>query len=223
MRRRILVAALAATFASCGGVSPRLGPIPSEPSSIQGDGSLTLSGPDGSGRSRFAFVLLPPGRARIDVFDPLGRLAYFLLVADSEALLAVPSKRVFGRSSRDDVFARFLGFGLSASEMASLLTGSWPDGAATEDAPGWILHRDGRNRVAAAERGELRLEIREFFGDSPAPRLVAFTQAGLLGRLKIRRLAFDGVGPGAADEAVLLKGYRERPWLELEALFGDED
>lgn len=223
LRRLVLVAALAAVFASCGGVSARLAPIPADPSSILGDGSLSLSGPGGSGRSRFAFVVLPPGRARVDVFDPFGRLAYFLLVSDNEALMAVPSKRVFGRGGRDEVFSRFLGFGLSPAELASLLTGRWPDGAGGAGAAPWVLSRDGRDRVSAAARGGLRLEVLEFFEDSTAPRLVVFEHEGLRGRLRVRRLAFDGVGPGAVDEATLLKGCEERTWPELEALLGNED
>jgi len=226
LRRAVLVVALAAAYAACGGGVPRLAPIPEHPVSLEGDGSLSLTGPGGKARSRFSFVLLPPARARIDVFDPLGRLVYFLLVTGEEALMAVPSKRVFGRGGCDEVFARFLGFGLAPAEMASLLTGRWPQGPTGQEAPpgsAWILQRDDRNRVAAAERGGLRFEVREFFRDSDAPRLVVFEHPDSRGRLKIHRLVFDRARPGATDESVLLKGYGEKTWQELEALLGDED
>jgi hypothetical protein len=224
-RPALLAGALAVALAACVGV-PRLAPIPEHPASIQGDGSLSLSGPAAKGRSRFAFVLLPPARARVDVFDPFGRLVYFLLVAEDEALLAVPSRKAFARAGRDQVFARFLGFGLSPSEMTSLLTGRWTPASEDPEAPsgaGWVLKRDARGRVAVAERDGLRLEVREFFPDSAAPRSVAFEHPDSRGRIKVRRLAFDRSGPGAVDEAVLLKGYRERSWPEMEALLGDED
>jgi hypothetical protein len=226
LRRAVLVGALAAALAACGVGVPRLAPIPANPASIDGDGSLSMSGSGGSGRARFSFVLLPPDRARIDVFDPLGRLAYFFLVSGDEALLAVPSKKAFGRGGRDEVFARFLGFGLSPDELASLLTGRWthapagPDAASEAD---WILGRDAQGRVASAEKGGLRFEVLDFFRDSAAPRRIAFEHPDSRGRLKINRLAFDRLPPGAADEAALLKGYGERSWPEMEALLGDED
>lgn len=226
IRRAILVSVLAAVLSACGGGVPRLAPVPENPTSVEGDGSLSLTGPGGSAKSRFSFVLIPPARARIDVFDPLGRLVYFLLVAEDEALMAVPSKKAFSRGDRDEVFARFLGFGLSPSEMASLLTGRWPQGPGGPEEPNgaeWSLRRDEQNRVAAAARDGLRFEVKEFFRDSPAARLIVFEHNDSRGRLKVYHLAFNRPRPGATDAASLLKGYAEKTWEEMEALLGDED
>jgi len=221
-----LAALAAAALSGCAGRPPRLAPIPDTLTSIEGDGSLSLTGPGGTARSRFSFILLTPGRARIDVFDPLGRLVYFLLITDDQALMAVPSKKAFGRGSREEVIARFLGFGLTPGEIASLLTGRWPEGGFGPEALGgdaWTLQRDDRNRVASGERGYLRFNVREFFPDSTAARLLAFEHLDSKGRIKVRYMAFNRPRPGATEAATLLKGYNERTWREMEALLSDED
>lgn len=225
-RRAVLVTVAVAALSACAGGPPRLAPIPDVLTSLEGDGSLSLTGTGGTVRSRFSFILLPPARARIDVFDPLGRLVYFLLMTDDEALMAVPSKKAFCRGSQEEVIARFLGFGLTPREMASLLTGRWPErgpGGERPDGEEWTLRRDDKNRIASGERDGLRFEVRDFFPGSEAARILTFLHADSRGRLKIHHLAFNRPRPGATEAASLLKGYTEKTRQEMETLLGDED
>jgi len=205
----LAVAALSAT--ACRSLRPSLRP-PEEIREVEGYASLRLSRAGESSRSKFAFAVLLPNRARLEVFDALGRSVSIFLIRGEEAYLVLPSERAYWRADRDEVIEKFLGFPVVPAEIAGLISGRWSDTAAA----GWTLVRDGNGRVVSGTRGDLSFRVLEFLSGSGLPRRWEFRSAGTEGVIGLLDAAFDRPSPDFSVD--FLRPFASRTWPEIEKL-----
>lgn len=217
-----LVAAALLLGAACVSGPPMLAPPPASVTSLDGFGSLSLRGAGGSLRGRFSFLLSLPDMGRIEVLDPFGRTRAVLIFRESTAALVIPSRRVYWSGPGEELMENFLGFGLSARDLAGLIGGRWADAGAPE-AAGWALERDLAGRVRAGVKDGFRFEVEEFFGKTSVPRAVGISRAGEPGRLKVLQIRFNRPPRGDAFGLSVLDGLDRRTWAEMEDLLRDED
>lgn len=215
----ILIGAAIFWLISCHPGTPRFFPLPPEVVSIEGYASLRLTRGGETAKSRFSFIFVLPDRGRIEVYDPLGRTVSLLFLGMEEAFLVLPSKRVYWRAGREEALAKLLGFDLSPKEITDILSGK------AEEMSGWDLERDGQGRIVRGRRDSLRFEVRQFFGQSALPQLLALSRGGEKGSLKILRLNFNQPLKGAAFELSFLQdeAYKPSTWEEIEKWLRDEN
>lgn len=202
----------AALFAgACRPFRPSLHPA-AEVREIEGYASLRLTRGEETSRAKFAFAILLPNRARLEVFDALGRSASIFLIRGDEAYLILPSERVYWRGERDEVIAKFLGFPVQPAEIAGLISGRWSDKASAD----WVFVRDAHGRVVSGTRNELSFLVQEFFPGSGLPRRWAFRHAGTEGVVGLLEAAFDRPAPDFSLD--FLRPYASKTWPEIEKL-----
>jgi outer membrane biogenesis lipoprotein LolB len=204
---------------SCHPVNPRFFPLPPQVVSIEGYASLRLTRGGQTAKSRFSFIFVLPDRGRIEVYDPLGRTVSILFLDIEEAFLVLPPKRVYWRAGREEALAKLFGFDLSPKEITDILSGK------AEEMSGWDLERNGQGRIVRGRRDSLRFEVRQFFGQTVLPQLLALSCGGDKGSLKIIRLNFNQPLKGAAFELSFLQDevYKPSTWAEIEKWLRDEN
>ena len=204
---------------SCYPTCPSLTPLPPQVKSIEGYASLRLTREGRTIKSRFSFLFLLPGQGRIDIYDPLGRAVSSLFIEENAALLVLLPKKIYWRAAREEAMSKLLGFSLSPQEMTSILSGK------LEDLSGWDLDKDAQDRIVRGRRETLRFEVRQFFGASHLPRLLALSSSGDRGSLKILRLNFnqrlkkDAFRPSFLED----KNYSAATWAEIDKWLRHED
>jgi len=215
--------AVAGLLAACRPPAPRLKP-PETVHSLEGYASLRLEGEAGSVKSRFSFLARLPSQGRVEVFDVLGRVVFYFVLAGPEARLVVPSEKVYWPASSSEVMDRFLGFALSLEEWMSVICGIWPAFVPAGPGPsGWTLNRDSRGRVLSGAKGDLVFEVKDFFAGSPSPRRVTFSGQTSRGSLTVLDLRFN---IAARDELFSLTpppGFQPKAWDEIVRLLEREN
>lgn len=223
--RYALVAAALLLASACRPPRPALGPVPDRLESVQGQASLRHARGGRAGRARLAFFLLPPGRAFLEVLDPLNRTIFQVAIEGEEAILVVPSRKACWSGPRVEVMESGLGFPLSVAEMAGLLGGRWaappPEAGLAE---GWRIDRDDRGRVAGGRRGGFSFRVEEFFPRRDVPRRIGYASADGGGALTVLSLAFNAAasGPGPAPPRIPAS-YTLLTRAEMERLLRDAD
>ncbi len=214
----ILIGAAIFWLISCHLGKPRFSPLPPQVVSIEGYASLRLTRGGETAKSRFSFIFVLPDKGRIEAYDPLGRTISILFLDMEEGFLVLPSKRVYWRTGREDALAKLFGFDLSPKEITDMLSGK------AEEMNGWDLERDGQGRIVRGRRDLLRFEVRQFFGQSVLPQLLALSRGGEKGSLKIIRLSFNQPLKSAAFELSFLQdeAYKPSTWEEIEKWLRDE-
>jgi hypothetical protein len=190
---------------------PNLRP-PAEIRTIEGYASLRLTRSGETARTKFAFALILPDQARLEVFDALGRSVSMFLIRGDEAYLVVPSEKAYWRAGRDEVIEKFLGFPVRPAEIAGLLTGRWSGEAARP----WVFEREARGRTISGIRGGLSFRILEFFPGGDLPRRWSFRNAETEGMVGLLDAAFDR--PSAEISTAFLRTYSSKTWAEIERL-----
>jgi len=192
--------------------------------SVEGYASLALDSERGRGKSKVSFSVQLPDRARVDVFDALGRSLVSLVNRGDESYFVFVPGKAYWRGGREEMFEKFLGFSLSLEEWAGLMAWRWAssEGAEAAGLSGWTLTRDSKNRVAAAERNGVTFEVKEFFPGTLTPHTLAFRSDRSSGRLKIFEVKFNSLR--AAEDAPLwfLQDYEAVTWEGMERLLADE-
>ncbi|MDH7513234.1 MAG: lipoprotein insertase outer membrane protein LolB [Clostridiales bacterium] len=204
---------------SCHPGPPRFSPLPPEVISIEGYASLRLTRGGETAKSRLSFIFVLPDRGRIEALDPLGRTISILLMDNEEAFLVLPSKKAYWRAGRDEALAKLLGFELSPKEITDILSGN------ADAMSGWELEQDGQGRTVRGERDSLRFDVKQFFGKSALPQLLALSRGGEKGSLRIIRLNFNQPLKDAVFERAFLwdEAYRPTTWAEMEKWLKDEN
>jgi hypothetical protein len=219
----LALAAAAGILAACRPPAPRLKP-PADIHSVEGYASIRLEGGRGSAKSRFSFQVRLPSQGRIEVFDILGRVLFYLVFDGQESRFVLPSKKVYWPASSSEVVAKFLGFSLSLEEWTSLVSGVWP--AAVSSGPeesAWTLKRDGRGRIVSGLKGNIRFEAKEFFAGSPSPRRLTFSGETSRGSLTMLDLRFNVDVRESAFSLDLPEVYQAKTWDEIERLLPGEN
>lgn len=184
--------------------------------SMEGYASLRYEGAQGSAKTKFSFLFVSPDRGRIDASDFLGRAIYQVIITESQAYFVLPSKRVYWRAGEEEIVFRFMGFHLSLEEMASLLSGRWPE---NEPSFAWNLQRDGRDRIVRGKRGDLQFSVENFIPDTTIAREIFFSHPLNEGHLKIRNIGFNQPLNDRAFSTGFIRRYEEKTWEEIQKLF----
>jgi outer membrane biogenesis lipoprotein LolB len=197
---------------SCHPPRPAVSPPPPVVESVEGYAAFRLAKNGGTAKSKLSFLFRLPGQGRIEVIDPLGRTASVLFLDAEEAYLVLPSKRAYWKAGREEVMSRLLGFAVGTEDMVHILTGR------ADRLTGWTLEKDGQGRVVRGGRDDLRFEIRQFFEQSPLPRLVVFIRAEDRGSLRVLKMSFNQPMKADAFHHFFLEegGYRPADWPEIE-------
>lgn len=197
-------------------------PHPSQIERIEGFASLRVTGEQGSARSKFSFLFHLPNKGRIDVSDILGRTIYQIIIKEDLAYLVVPSKKGYWEGAEEDIIEKFLGFRLDLREMIYFFGGQWnQEGRSNyinEKMGSWIFERDDRGRIKSGERRELRIEIKEFFKDSPYARILIFGHPLSEGRLKILHIGFNQFQKKDIFSIDFLNNFDRKTWEEIQEI-----
>lgn len=211
------------SFEACLSGPPVLSPPPARLDSLDGYGSLSVRGESGSVKTRFSFCFVLPGTGRVEALGVFGRTVAILVFKEGDSWLVLPSRHAYWAGREEELLEKFLGFGLRASELASILCGRWTGPGATEGAGGWKLDRDARGNVLSGERDGFRFEVSEFFRGASVPRTVAFSRSGRAGRVRVLKIQFNKPPRGDLFGPSVLKGMEPKTWPEIEALLQNED
>ena len=118
-----------ALIAGCSLLSPppglnQLSPAPSLVNSVAGYLAFRLEREQERLRGK-AFFLLAPGQGRLEILDPVGRLAMIAIWMDEQDWLIVPREKVYweGRRDESDLVAKLLGFPLEPVELLAWIVG----------------------------------------------------------------------------------------------------
>ena len=196
-----------------------LTPVPSWIESIEGYASLRYEGAQGSAQTKFSFLFVSPDRGRIDASDFLGRAIYQVIITENQAYFVLPSKKVYWRAEEQEIVFRFMGFHLSLEEMASLLSGRWPEDREGDRLIEWDLVRDNQNRIVHGNRGDLQFDVKAFIADTGIAREIFFSHPLNEGRLKIRNIGFNQPLNERAFSTGFVQRYQEKTWEEIQKLF----
>ncbi len=203
---------------ACLGRRPVLAPPPEEVVAVEGFGQAFIEGEEGALRGRFSFLFREPGLGRVEVLDPIGRTAYFVIVREDAAYFVVPSKRAYAVERPESLAGRLLGFPFRPGEAVSLLSDRWEGREAGPDSPDWTLVKNPAGRTLRGEREGLAFEIREFYAKAGVPRAVDFSTERVTGRFKVLSVRFNPPPRPEAFETGFAGVFVRLSWEELQEL-----
>jgi len=203
-----------------------LPPLPAKIESIEGYGSLRITGSEGTSKIKFSFLFSLPHKGRIESFDPLGRSLYYILIDSERSFFVLPSKKVYWEGEVEEIIYRSLGFSLNQYEMVSILRGDWEGVQKGSDAEKglrkWSFKRDEKGRIVTGQREELSFEVEEFFEDSQFARLLLFHHPWSEGRLKVLKIDFNQPTKPQAFVRSFLEKYESKSWDEIDKMLENE-
>ncbi len=208
-------------FQSCG-LAPAFLVPPPQIDSLEGHASIKISGEQGSGRAKFSFLFNLPHQGKISVSDPLSRTLYQIIVDENDAVLIVPSKRVYWQGEEDEVIKNVMGFRLSLYEMIGLITGRWQE-RGREEEDRWSFKRNEEGRILSGQKGELQFEVKEFFAGTSFARRVMFEHPQNKGSLKILSIHFNQPVNKGSFSLSFLQKYERKTWDEIEKILAHEN
>jgi len=207
------------SLSHCSTAPVLLTPVPPQIESMEGYASLSYDGAQGSAKTKFSFLFVSPDRGRIDASDFLGRAIYQVIITDDQAYFVLPSKKVYWRAVEQEIVFRFMGFYLSLEEMASLLSGRWPEDNEEGSRSEWTLERDKQNRVVGGNRGELRFYVEKFVANTDIAHSIFFSHPLNEGHIKIRNIGFNQSLKKRVFSTGFIQRYEEKTWEEIQKLF----
>jgi hypothetical protein len=215
------VICFAAGFLVCCQPPPiSLSPVPSRIERIEGHASMTITGDQGTARSKFSFLFQPPSRGRIDVSGALGSVLYRIFIHDGEAYFIVPSKKVYWKGQEEDIIDKFMGFQLNLAEMINLLSGNWhqEDLVRKEGLGNWIFVKDQKGRIVSGQREELRFEVKAFIEDTPFASRLIFEHPLSTGQVKILSINLNRPIKPSVFSKKFIEKYQPKTWAEIQEL-----
>jgi hypothetical protein len=221
----IAVIAFVIMAAGCRIPQASMAPVPPDWKTLQGYGSLKFLIRGEAGRSRFSFVIEPPGRGRLVVADAFNRTLAEIFVGGDDGYFVLARDRAYWKAPPQAIFEKFIGFGLNLEEMGWLLGGRWKQAraAASPAFAGWELAEDGEGRTASGRKGVFSFKVLEYFKGSPVPRRVDFSSDLGRGRLTILSVAFETAAGPDAFRLDFLKTCVSKSWEEIEKIFRHDD
>jgi len=211
----------------CSGRGPVFTLPPGQVERIEGYASLSVNSAQASSKGKVSFLFSLPQKGRLEGFGPLGRSLFQIAIDGESGVFVLPSEKVYWRGETEEIVEKFLGFRLSFDEIFNLLTGNWGRITAgrIHEANGspWTLDKDQEGRVLAGERGDIRFEIKGFFGGTGVPRMLLFKNPSNSGRLKILRLGFNQPLRPRVFDLSFLSDFQAKTWSEIEMMIRDEN
>lgn len=189
---------------------------PSEIHNLQGEGSFYLSGPDGAFRFRIGFYGRLPDEARLELFDPLGRLRTLVWLEGDRATLYLPSEKIYWQGEGRVLTSEIFGRELKVAELCRILTGLW---AWLADEAGWQLKLDSQGRVLGGERDGLLFALKESFAPGLIPRTILFSSGDYKVRMKVMRIHFNRHQDDWLFNPAMPTGVRKLEWEEVSGLW----
>lgn len=112
-----------------------------------------------SGRSQM--VLQSPGKVRLELRDPFGRLHYLVVNSGAQFVAYYPRQQVayFDRHAGNKYIKDFLGIRVSFEELQQVLLGIVPARAREKDLKGWHWNEEESYYQGVMEFGEYKLSI----------------------------------------------------------------
>jgi len=214
--RILAVLGLAFSLVDCARRAPVLAPPSGPVDAVEGYAQASVESEAAAIKGKFSFLFRRPGLGRVEALDPLARTIYYLVFGESRAFFVLPSKKAYVEDSPETLMGHFLGFALLPDDILRLLSSRWADvglGCPPQDA--WQIVKDKEGRVVRVQKQALTCEIKEFFGKSAVPRIVAFSAAGTLGRMKVLTLRFNPPPRPEAFETTFLIAYTRKSWDEI--------
>ena len=209
-----------AVISSCQAPPVSLSPLPSRIDQIEGHASLTLSGDQGTARSKFSFLFQLPDRGRIDVTGALGSVLYRIVITGGDAYFVVPSKKVYWKGQEEEIIDKFLGFRLNLAEMINLLSGSWDEQKIShkEDLKNWSFARDEDGRIDSGQRQDLWFKIEAFIGDTSFAQRFIFGHPLNTGQVKILGINLNRLIKPNVFSTRFIEKYQHKTWEEIREL-----
>jgi len=221
--RPAVLACLLLFAAGCRPSRVLLSPVPDRIDAVEGYASLTITGDQGTDRTKFSFVFQIPERGRIEVSDFLGRTLYQIIINDQGAYFVVPSKKVYWQGPEEEIIDKFFGFGLALDEIVFLISGQRFESEEESPLSAWTLSRDGRGRVVAGQRNELRFSVLEFIEGTGLAETLEYEHPLNRGKMRILRMAFNPAVNPRAFETPFLGRFSRKSWEEIQEIFRDEN
>jgi hypothetical protein len=197
-----------------------LTPLPSRIDRIEGHASLSITGEQGSARSKFSFVFQLPSKGRIDVSGALGSVLYRIFITDADAFFILPSKKVYWKGKEEDIIEKFMGFRLNLYEMINLLSGKWdmqsPGGQ--NELEGWVFVKDLKGRIVSGYRKDLRFEVKAFVEDTSFVRQLHFEHPLNTGQVKVLSIGLNRPINPKAFSKEFIERYQSKTWEEIQEL-----
>jgi hypothetical protein len=190
---------------------------------MEGYARIWITGPEGSSRTKFSYLLRLPDKGSIEVSNFLGQSLYRILVIKDEAYLIVPSKRVYWRGDDAEIIERLLGFPLDLQEMISLISGEWDRGTRGAGGWSWELERDSGDRITAGRRDGLSFTVEAFIPGTRFPGELRFRHPGRSGRLRILKMDFNRPIPAGALAREFLATFAAKTWDEIMEILDHAD
>lgn len=207
----VLISFLVLAATSC-----RTGPVrllpPAEIQNLEGQASFYLSGPDGGFRFRLGFFGRLPGEARLELFDPIGRLRTVVWLGPESTTLYLPSEKVYWQGESRVLTSEVFGRELKAGELLKILSGLWTQ-LAKDD--GWLLQLDHLGHVLGGERDGLLFTLKEKFPPGLLPKTVLFSAGDYTVRMKVLRVSFNRKQDPSLFNPLLPPGVKQLGWEEM--------
>lgn len=202
-----------------------LSPYPEQIETIQGFASLKIKGTDSFSRSKFSFLFSLPDKARIEVFDFLGRTIYQIIIKDKRAFLVVPSKKIYWLSTEEEIIEKFIGCKLSLAETASFLSGQWKylkEKAEDKNKDSWDIKRNREGKVIRGEKSGMTFQVNEYIEGTDLIENVSFENRFQEGQLKILSIDFNNPVKENFFSFSFIESFQRRSWDEIKEVMGHE-
>lgn len=223
----------------------RISPPPEVINSASGFFSFRLERESSLVRGR-AFVLIAPGKGRIDILDPLGRLAFIALWFEKEEWLVVPAKKAYwsGNQGRGELMAHLINLPLDPIEILAWIIGrgqgleplaeglnlSWAmemaksknlsDQEKRDSTYNWQVEWNEAGQLKRGQRNDLKIQIQEYIKDKGVARVLTFSYLKVSGKLTVLGLDFNQPIPSHNfhPKFIFEEGYRALSWDEMKSL-----
>ena len=202
-----------------------LSPFPDQIETIQGFASLRIAGPEGYSRSKFSFLFVHPEKAKIEVFDFLGRTLYQIIIDEDRAFLVVPSKKIYWKSTEEEIMDKFIGSKLSVNEVKSFLSGHWGYlGKKTGEGnkSSWVIKRNTDGKVVQGQKQDMSFQVNEYIDDTRLIRTLDFENRYQEGKLKILSIGFNEPAKESLFSFSFMRSFEKKSWNEIKDMIDHE-
>ncbi|MFW6139992.1 MAG: lipoprotein insertase outer membrane protein LolB [Acidobacteriota bacterium] len=202
-----------------------LSPYPDQIETIQGFASLKTQGTESFSRSKFSFLFSLPDKARIEVFDFLGRTIYQIFVDGEKAFLVVPSKKIYWQSTAEEIIDKFIGCQLSLFEAASFFSGQWEylkEKAESRNRNSWEIQKDREGRVTRGEKQGMTFQVNDYIENTDLIQSLSFENRFQEGQLKILRIDFNNPVQESLFSLSFIKSHQRKSWDEVREVISHE-
>ncbi len=191
---------------------------------IEGYASLRISTSQQTTRSRISFLFSLPFNGRIDVLDPLGQVHYQLFIIKDFAYFVIPAKKVYWQGTEEDIIDKLFGFQLSLLDVVGLMSGYWSSPGQKKKPEGmdsWTFLKNKKGWIQSGQRGELKFEVEEFFGQTPWVQEVFFFHPHTEGRVKILDVNFNQPVSERTFSTSFSSRFSKKTWEEIREMLSN--